>query len=140
MQTSNASPLMGRRTGAPWYVYDEARPRDIVRLDKRRIRRFEQSDLAADLAEQSFDPFVVTDEPDLADWRQEQWDRIDAEDMADRADETSRLRAERITDSDFDFDAECGWAAPTALVWSDHADNSVYDNADGFHPADAEWE
>ena len=33
-------------------------------------------------------------------------------------------RAERI--GDLDFDAICGWSAPTALVWSDWADNSVY--------------
>lgn len=28
------------------------------------------------------------------------------------------------------FDAECGWGAPTALVWSDWADNSHYEHED----------
>lgn len=127
---------MGRRADTPRWCghYDEARPADIVRLDKRRTRRFEQSDLAADLADEfSTEPFLDrTDDTDFDhdllarfDWEQDEWDRIDADEMAYRADEAARLRAERI--ADLDIDAICGWGADTTLVWSDWTDNSAYD-------------
>lgn len=138
MHTSDSAPLMGRRTGAPWYTYDEARPRDIVRLDKRRLRRFEAHDLAADLADDAAtEPFEDRAEDtdfdhDLLALAFDPWDDVifAALDATDRADEAARLRAERILDIDaLDIDAICGWDAPTTLIWSDWTDNSIYQEA-----------
>lgn len=54
------------------------------------------------------------------------WADVDLADLAERIayDRAEAIRAERY---DLDFDAECGWAAPTVLVGSDWHDNSVYD-------------
>lgn len=57
-------------------------------------------------------------------------DALHAEALADLARHNAeQAAAERADRLGLDLDAICGWTAPTALVWSDWTDNSIYQEA-----------